>query len=127
MAKALTWTGPLGAGRRTVEAVCCVPSGLVDGSKSAGSNCLGPGRTAGRGPRRHRGRGGAGRRTQVGDSEAPRERRGGAGRRAQHWSLAARVRRHRGVSGFAARRMPDRRGWALGAWVLGRWVTDSNP
>jgi hypothetical protein len=78
MAKALNWTGPLGAGRRTVEAVCCVPSGLADHSKSADSNCLGPGRTAGRGSRRHRGRGGAGRHAQVGDSEALRERRVGA-------------------------------------------------
>ena len=126
MAKALTWTGPLGAGRRTVEVVCCVPSGLADGSKSAGSNCLGPGRTAGRGPRRHRGRGGAGRRAQVGDSEAPRERRVGAACSGRGGALSTGAWRLGlggvEVSGFAARWMPDRRGWD---WEPGSWDAGS--
>jgi hypothetical protein len=67
------------------------------------------------------GRGGAarsGRRLGGTEGEAGRGGAARSGRRAQHWSMAARVRRSRG---FAARRMPDRRGWVgLGAWVLGR-------
>jgi hypothetical protein len=115
MAKALTWTGPLGAGRRTVEVVCCVPSGLADGSKSAGSNCLGPGRTAGRGPRRHRGRGGAGRRAQGGALSTGAWRLGLGGTEESLDLLLAEC------------RIEEAGHWVPGFWELGCWVMDSNP
>jgi hypothetical protein len=66
------------------------------------------------------GGGGGGRRAQVGDSEM----RGGVVDR--RWSTGAWRLGLGGVevSGFAARRMPDRRGWDWepGSWDAGSWT-----
>jgi hypothetical protein len=77
MAKALTWTGPLGAGRRIVEVVCCVhrrPGERQQASRQQLPRPWANGRTRTveaqrRGQRLRERRGGAGWRAQVGDSE----------------------------------------------------------